>query len=124
MKRVTRTHFITGTGTGAGKTIFTALLLDHLRAQGEIAIAIKPICTGPRDDVQLLQSLQPGALSDDKMNPFYYQKTGDPTGRLAPAFEEGTHCERHPPAGREVRSTFSGRRRRVAGTFGGGSGVG
>ena len=74
MKRVTRTHFITGTGTGSGKTIFTALLLDHLRAQGEIAIAIKPICTGPRDDVRLLQSLQPGALSDDEMNPFHYQK--------------------------------------------------
>jgi len=78
MKRVTRTHFITGTGTGAGKTIFTALLLDHLRAQGEIAIAIKPICTGPRDDVRLLQSLQPGVLSDNEMNPFHYQKPVTP----------------------------------------------
>ena len=78
MKRVTRTYFITGTGTGAGKTILTALLLDHLRAQGEIAIAIKPICTGPRDDVRLLQSLQPGALSDDEMNPFHYQKPVTP----------------------------------------------
>ncbi|MBT5322527.1 MAG: dethiobiotin synthase, partial [Verrucomicrobiales bacterium] len=74
MKRVTRTYFITGTDTGAGKTILTALLLDHLRAQGENAIAIKPLCTGPRDDVRLLQSLQPGALSDDEMNPFHYQK--------------------------------------------------
>ena len=72
MKRVTRTYFITGTDTGAGKTILTALLLDHLRAQGENAIAIKPLCTGPRDDVHLLQSLQPGVLSDDEMNPFHY----------------------------------------------------
>ena len=84
--RVTRTHFITGTDTGAGKTILTALLLDHLRAQGENAIAIKPICTGPRDDVSLLQSLQPGALSDDTMNPFHYQKPLTPVvasrGRL------------------------------------------
>ena len=72
MKRVTRTYFITGTDTGAGKTILTALLLDHLRAQGENAIAIKPLCTGPRDDVRLLQSLQPGVLSDDEMNPFHY----------------------------------------------------
>ena len=78
MSRATRTHFITGTDTGAGKTILTALLLDHFRAQGEIAIAIKPICTGPRDDVQLLQSLQPGALSDDEMNPFHYQKPVTP----------------------------------------------
>jgi dethiobiotin synthetase len=72
MKRVTRTYFITGTDTGAGKTILTALLLDHLSAQGENAIAIKPLCTGPRDDVHLLQSLQPGVLSDDEMNPFHY----------------------------------------------------
>ena len=71
--RVTRTHFITGTDTGAGKTILTALLLDHLRAEGENAIAIKPVCTGPRDDVRLLQSLQLGALSDVEMNPFHYQ---------------------------------------------------
>jgi dethiobiotin synthetase len=78
MKRVTRTYFITGTDTGAGKTILTALLLDHLRAQGENAIAIKPLCTGPRDDVRLLQSLQPGALSDDEMNPFHYQKAVTP----------------------------------------------
>ena len=78
MKCVTRTHFITGTGTGVGKTIFTALLLDHLRAQGENAIAIKPVCTGPRDDVHLLQSLQPGLLSDDEMNPFHYQKPVTP----------------------------------------------
>ena len=78
MKRVTRTHFITGTGTGVGKTILTALLLDHLRAQGEIVTAIKPICTGSRDDVQILQSLQPGALSDDEMNPFHYQNPVTP----------------------------------------------
>ena len=57
MKRVARTHFITGTGTGAGKTILTAVLLDYLRAQSEIVTAIKPICTGPRDDVRLLQGL-------------------------------------------------------------------
>ena len=78
MKRVTRTYFITGTDTGAGKTILTALLLDHLRAQGENAIAIKPLCTGPRDDVHLLQSLQPGVLSDDEMNPFHYPKPVTP----------------------------------------------
>ena len=78
MKRVARTYFITGTDTGAGKTILTALLLDHLRAEGENAIAIKPVCTGPRDDVSLLQSLQPGTLSDDEMNPFHYQKPVTP----------------------------------------------
>jgi len=65
--------FITGTDTGAGKTILTALLLAHLRSQGLNALAMKPVCTGPRADVRLLQSLQPGELSDDEMNPFWYQ---------------------------------------------------
>ena len=65
--------FITGTDTGAGKTVLTALLLAHLRSQGVNALAMKPVCTGPRSDVRLLQSLQRGELSDDEMNPFWYQ---------------------------------------------------
>jgi dethiobiotin synthetase len=68
-----KTLFITGTDTGAGKTVVTALLLAHLRSQGVNALAMKPICTGPRSDVRLLQSLQRGELSDDEMNPFWYQ---------------------------------------------------
>jgi len=78
MSRAVRTHFITGTDTGAGKTILTALLLDYLRTQGENAIAIKPLCTGPRDDVWLLQGLQSGTLGDDEMNPFHFQKPVTP----------------------------------------------
>jgi len=65
--------FITGTDTGAGKTTLTALLLAHLRSQGLTALAMKPVCTGPRSDVRLLQSLQRGELSDDEMNPFWYK---------------------------------------------------
>jgi len=73
-----RVHFITGTDTGAGKTLFTALLLAHLRATGHRALAIKPVCTGPRDDVRLLQSLQPGELTDAEMNPFHFRKPAAP----------------------------------------------
>jgi dethiobiotin synthetase len=65
--------FITGTDTGSGKTMLTALLLAHLRSQGLNALAMKPVCTGPRSDVRLLQSLQPGELTDDEMNPFWYK---------------------------------------------------
>ena len=65
--------FITGTDTGAGKTVLTALLLAHLRSQGVNALAMKPVCAGPRSDVRLLQSLQRGELSDDEMNPFWYK---------------------------------------------------
>ena len=67
-----RSVFITGTNTGAGKTILTALLLHHLRDSGVDALAMKPVCTGPRDDVRLLQSLQPGSVRMDLMNPFHY----------------------------------------------------
>ena len=73
-----RVHFITGTDTGAGKTLFTALLLAHLRANGHRALAVKPVCTGPRDDVRLLQSLQPGELTDAEMNPFHFRKPAAP----------------------------------------------
>jgi dethiobiotin synthetase len=66
--------FITGTDTGVGKTLLTALLLHHLRSDGMRALAMKPFCSGGRADVRLLQSLQRGALTDEQMNPFYFAK--------------------------------------------------
>ena len=66
--------FITGTDTGVGKTLLTALLLHHLRQTGVNALAMKPFCSGGRGDVKLLQSLQQGALADVEMNPFYFTK--------------------------------------------------
>ena len=35
-------------------------------------MAMKPFCSGGRDDVKLLQSVQPGELTDDDANPFYF----------------------------------------------------
>jgi len=64
--------FITGTDTGVGKTVATALLLRHWRAAGIQALAMKPFCSGDRGDVAILQRLQPGALSDDEVNPFFF----------------------------------------------------
>jgi len=66
--------FITGTDTGVGKTLLTALLLHHLRQTGVRALAMKPFCSGGLADVKLLQSLQPGELSDAEMNPFYFKE--------------------------------------------------
>ncbi|MEO5803057.1 MAG: dethiobiotin synthase [Verrucomicrobiota bacterium] len=66
--------FITGTDTGVGKTFLTALLLRHLRQKKIHALAMKPFCTGSREDVYLLQKLQPGELSDSTMNPFYFRR--------------------------------------------------
>ena len=64
--------FITGTDTGVGKTVLTALLLQHLRAEKIHAVAMKPFCTGNRDDVKILQKLQPGEWSDAEMNPYFF----------------------------------------------------
>src|SRR5438067_10725475 len=73
MKSSKKILFVTGTDTGVGKTLFTALLLHYLRAAGCRALAMKPFCSGGRGDVELLQSLQPGELSDAEMNPFYFE---------------------------------------------------
>lgn len=66
--------FVTGTDTGVGKTILTSLLLFHLRRSGVHALAMKPFCSGGRSDVRRLQALQRGELSDDEMNPFYFDQ--------------------------------------------------
>ena len=68
-----RIIFITGTDTGSGKTLLTALLLVHLRGSGLDVLAMKPFCSGDKADIALLQSLQPGEISDDLMNPFFFR---------------------------------------------------
>ncbi|HTI99645.1 MAG TPA: dethiobiotin synthase [Dongiaceae bacterium] len=77
---------VTGTDTGVGKSVFTALLLHHLRASGCQALALKPFCSGGRGDVNLLQSLQPGELSDAECNPFYFP---EPVAPLVAARKHG-----------------------------------
>jgi dethiobiotin synthetase len=68
----TKIVFITGTDTGVGKTLLTALLLCHLRARGARALALKPFCSGTRADAQLLHDLQDGDLTLEEVNPFYF----------------------------------------------------
>jgi len=69
---VAKILFVTGTDTGAGKTLVTASLLHHLRAQGIRALAMKPFCSGPRADVHLLQRIQGSEISDAEANPFHF----------------------------------------------------
>ena len=66
--------FITGTDTNSGKTLLTALLLNHLRQSGQKALASKPFCSGSREDVQLLQSLQSGELDINEANPWFFEQ--------------------------------------------------
>jgi dethiobiotin synthetase len=70
--------FITGTDTGVGKTVVTALLLRHLRQAGCNALAIKPFCSGSRADARLFRSLQNNLLTLDEINPFFFKQPAAP----------------------------------------------
>jgi len=65
--------FITGTDTGVGKTVLTALLVRHLRRHGVQAAALKPVCSGGRDDVRVLHAAMDGALTLDEINPWHFR---------------------------------------------------
>lgn len=64
---------VTGTDTGVGKTVFTALLVAHLRARGRSIAALKPICSGGRDDARVLRRALADALSLDEINPWHFR---------------------------------------------------
>jgi dethiobiotin synthetase len=75
--------FVTGTDTGVGKTVLTAMLLAFLRSGRGNALAMKPFCSGARGDALLLHGLQKECLTVDEVNPFYFDKP------LAPAAAVG-----------------------------------
>jgi len=64
--------FVTGSDTGAGKTVLTALLTAHLRRSGTPALAVKPFCSGGRADAELLRAVQGREANLDEINPFYF----------------------------------------------------
>jgi dethiobiotin synthetase len=68
-----RTIFITGTDTGAGKTVLTALLAAFLRGRGVRVAALKPVCSGSRDDARGLHAALGGALTLDEINPWHFR---------------------------------------------------
>jgi dethiobiotin synthetase len=67
------TFFITGTNTGVGKTVLTALLTRHLRERGVNAVALKPVCSGDRADARALHAAADGALTLDEINPWHFR---------------------------------------------------
>lgn len=77
--------FITGTDTGVGKTVLTAMLLRHLRESGVNALAMKPFCSGSRGDARLLRGLQENLLTLEEINPFFFCRP------VAPLADPGRH---------------------------------
>ena len=65
-------YFITRTDTGVGKTVLAALLTRHLRAQGVRVAALKPICSGDRDDARALRLAAGKVLALDEVNPWHF----------------------------------------------------
>jgi dethiobiotin synthetase len=63
-------YFVTGTDTGAGKTRFSRLLVEALRAEGIDAAGFKPVCCGDRDDAVQLAAAS-GGLSPEEVNPVW-----------------------------------------------------
>ena len=82
-----QTLFITGTDTGVGKTVLTALLVKFLRGRGVNAAALKPVCSGGRGDARKIFAAMNGAvevqsskskvqsiaLSLDEINPWHFR---------------------------------------------------
>lgn len=67
------TLFITGTGTGVGKTVLTALLAEFVRSRSQRVAALKPVCSGGREDARHLQAALGGALPLDQINPWHFR---------------------------------------------------
>jgi dethiobiotin synthetase len=65
--------FITGTDTSVGKTVLTALLVRFLRARGVHAAALKPICSGGREDARIIYAAMDGPLTLDEINPWHFR---------------------------------------------------
>jgi dethiobiotin synthetase len=86
VRNAVKTVFITGTDTGAGKTLLTAILLHDLRESGVRALAMKPFCSGGLGDVKLLNRVQNQALSQGAINPFYFP---EPVAPLVSARKSG-----------------------------------
>jgi dethiobiotin synthetase len=70
--------FLTGTDTGVGKTFTTALLTSALREAGLGTIALKPLCSGERSDVEILRAASGNTLSLDETNPIWLQAPAAP----------------------------------------------
>ena len=70
--------FLTGTDTGVGKTFTTALLTRALRQAGLGTIALKPLCSGERSDVEILRAASDNILSPDETNPVWLQAPATP----------------------------------------------
>jgi len=65
--------YITGTGTGAGKTVVAGLLTRFCVDAGLPVAALKPICSGDRSDARCLRAASRNRLTLDETNPWHFR---------------------------------------------------
>ena len=65
--------FVTGTDTDVGKTVFSVLTTVYLRKTRFRVAALKPICSGGRDDARLLHEAAGKILTLDEVNPWHFR---------------------------------------------------
>ena len=85
-----RIFFIIGTDTGVGKTVFAASLTQRLREQNIRVAALKPLCSGGRDDAQILHKAAGKVLTLDEVNPWHFRA---PLAPLLAARMENKHVK-------------------------------
>ncbi len=71
--------FLTGTGTGVGKTFVSIQLLHWLRSHGIRAVGMKPICCGDREDARRLLAASAEGISIEELNPVCLQSPVAPS---------------------------------------------
>ena len=71
--------FLTGTGTGVGKTFVAIELLRWLRSRGIRAVGMKPICCGDREDARRLLAASAEGISIEELNPVWLQSPVAPS---------------------------------------------
>lgn len=70
---------VTGTDTGVGKTVVTGLIQAVLQAQGRRVAALKPLCSGGRDDAVRLHLWQEARVPLDVINPHWFAEPVTPS---------------------------------------------
>lgn len=78
--------FVTGTGTGVGKTISTVVLMHYFRNQGQVVSGYKPVASGcsresgqlQNQDALLLQANSSQLLPYELINPYAFEAAISP----------------------------------------------
>ena len=67
-------YFVTGTGTGVGKTLVSCALLHAFAARGQIVMGMKPVAAGSENgkwiDVESLVAASAAVVSREQVNPY------------------------------------------------------